>query len=207
MNFRQQNGTDAAGSSDHHQGGLIEMLQAEHTRLGALFDRYLAVARNEDLPAVRERLARSICDTLATRRLAEEDVLYPEIAKEDDKLVFAFQLADEAIAMRIAEIRDPATPRLARDHAVLRLIGLVKRNIVEREQALFRFLRARITSTRMQWLAADLTHRKQLLSRDLGEITDVPKGVESKDDAAPLSAEAISLLAWRIKAASESARR
>ena len=103
------------------------MLCADHAQLASLFDRFFAVARNENLPVVRDRLVRCICDTLSVQRLAEEEVLYPEIRKESDRLVFAFLLASEGIAMRIAEIRDPALSRAGRDLVALRMITMVRR--------------------------------------------------------------------------------
>lgn len=140
---------------------VVEALRADHAQLAALFDRFAAVAGDENLLALRDRLANCICDTLSRQRIAEEELLYPEIRREDDKLVFALLLADQGISMRIAEIRDPAASRLDRDLAVLRLIAMVRRCMAEREQALFPFLLARLPAARMQWLNAALAQRKR----------------------------------------------
>lgn len=183
-----------------HSGvGIVEVLRADHEQLTALFDRFMALANNESMPvpATRDRLARCICDALSTQRLAEQEVLYPEIRKESDKLVFAFLLADEAISMRIAEIRDPSSPQFKRDLAALRLIALARRYMTEREQVLFPFLRSRMSATRMQWLGADLAQRK--LAHAAGNA--------AAGDGSAMSADSVvSLLAWRLRDAGEVAR-
>jgi hypothetical protein len=185
--------------------GIVEALRADHAQLTALFDRFIAVTKDEEFAAVRERLARCICDTLSTQRLAEQEVLYPEVRKESDKLVFAFLLADESISLRIAEIRDPTAAQSKRDLALLRLIGMVRRYMVEREQVLFPFLRSRMSATRMQWLGADLTQRK--LAHAAGNAADLPPGAQvAGDSAAVYAGSAISLLAWRMRDAREEAR-
>ena len=181
-------------------GGIVEVLRASHAQLTAMFDRYVAVSRNASLSAVRDRLVRCICDTLSAQLLAEEEVLYPEIRKENDKLVFAFLLANEGISMRIAKIRDPAAPKLARDLGVLRLIGMVRRYMVERELALFPFLRCRLSATHMQWLGASFAQRTLLHAA--GNVTELPRAPDATDDGAAISAAAAnSPLAWGVRAA------
>jgi hypothetical protein len=185
--------------------GIVEVLRADHAQLTALFDRFIAVTKGEKPAAVRDRLARCICDALSTQRLAEQEVVYPEIRKENDKLVFAFQLADECISLRIAHIRDPAAPQSERDFAMLRLIGMVRRYMLEREQVLFPFLRSRLSATRMQWLCADLAQRK--LAHAAGNAAEMPSAADVAGDSAPMFADpVISLLAWRMRDAREEAR-
>ena len=77
--------------------------------------------------------------------------------------------------------------------------------MVEREQVLFPFLRTRLSATRMQWLGADFAQRKRLLLRPAGNTADLPKAVPAEEE---ISADAsISLLAWRTRAETQTARR
>ena len=142
---------------------IVDLLYADDAQIQTLFERLAAAENNRSPAASVSRLIARICESLSIQRLAEEEVLYPAIRASDDKLVFAFLLADLGISMCIGEIRDPAKPRTARDFSVQRLKELVRRNLTERGQILFPFVRSRLSQTQMTWLGDDYQQRKSRL--------------------------------------------
>jgi hypothetical protein len=142
---------------------IVDLLQADDAQIAILFDRHAAAEKNRSPAAVCDRLIGRACETLSIHRLAEEEVLYPSIRASDDKLVFAFLLAGVGISMRIGEIRDPSKPRATREFSILRLQELMHRNLLERSQILFPFVRKRLSHTQMVWLGDDYQERKTRL--------------------------------------------
>ena len=142
---------------------IVDLLRADDAEVAALFERCAAAEKSGSPAVVRDRLLGRICETLSIQRLAEEEVLYPAIRAVDDKLVFAFLLGGLGISMRISEIRDPGKPRATRDASVVRLTELVRRNMLERSQILFPFVRSRLSQTQMAWLGDDYQQRKSRL--------------------------------------------
>ena len=150
---------------------IVDLLQADDAAgLPHSLNATPAAEKNRGPAAVCDRLIGRVCETLSIQRLAEEEVLYPAIRASDDKLVFAFLLAGLGISMRIGEIRDPANPPTTREFSVLRLKELVRRNLLERTQILFPFVRSRLSQTQMIWLGDDYQERKARL-RALADAT------------------------------------
>jgi len=175
---------------------IVDLLQADDAQVAALFDRHAAAEKNCSPAAVCERLMGRVCETLSIQRLAEEEVLYPAVRASDDKLVFAFLLAGVGITMRIAEIRDAAKPRATRDFSALRLKELVRRNLLERTQILFPFVRSRLSQTQMIWLGEDYLERKARLWT-LADADPTPRAAARKVAA---------ILPWRKRAQREETR-
>jgi hypothetical protein len=175
---------------------IVDLLQADDAQVAGLIERHLAAEKNHSPAAVCDRLVGRICETLSVQRLAEEEALYPAIRASDDKLVFAFLLAGLGISMRIGEIRDPAKPRAARTFSILRLKELVRRNLLERTQILFPFVRGRLSQTQMRWLGEDYSERKARLWA-MADASQAPRTSTRK---------AAAILPWRKRAHREETR-
>lgn len=186
----------ASNRSTANGESIVDLLQADDAQVASLFDRHAAAEKNRSPAAVADRLIGRVCDTLSIHRLAEEEVLYPAIRACDDKLVFAFLLAGLGISMCVGEIRDPAEPRATRELSVLRLQELVRRNLLERTQILFPFVRARLGPTQMAWLGEDYLERKAQLWA-LADSNHTPRAPARK---------AAAILPWRKRAQGEETR-
>jgi hypothetical protein len=175
---------------------IVDLLRVDDAQIAALFERHAAAEKNPGQAAVCDRLVARICETLTIQRLAEEEVLYPAIRASDDKLVFAFLLAGLGISMRIGEIRDSAKPRATRDLSVLRLKDLVERNLLERSQILFPFVRGRLSRTQLTWLGDDYRQRKTRLWTN-ADAAHAPR---------PQPRRLAAVLPWRQRARHEETR-
>lgn len=162
---------------------IVELLRADDAQVTALCERFAAAEKNDSPRVVRDRLIGQVCESLSIQRLAEEEVLYPALGAEDNKLVFAFQLAGLGISMRIAEIRDAAKTREQRDLAALRLMDMVRRNMLERAQVLLPFVKARISATQLRWMGDDYEQRKAALWRT-DENAGAPRAVREDESLA-----------------------
>ena len=169
-------------SPENSTGSILDLLQADDAQVATLFERHAAAEKNRGPAAVCDRLIGRACETLSIQRLAEEEVLYPTIRASDDKLVFAFLLAGLGISMRIGEIRDPANPPTTREFSILRLKELVRRNLLERTQILFPFVRSRLSQTQMIWLGDDYQERKERLWA-IANATHAPRASARKSAA------------------------
>lgn len=183
---------------------IIDLLRADDAQVTVLFDRFAAAEKDESPAVVRDRLIGRICETLLIQRLAEEEVLYPALRAADEKLVFAFSLAGLGISMRIGEIRDPGKPRATRDFAVLRLMDLVRRSMLERSQVLLPFVRSRISATQALWLGDDYQQRKARLWT-VANGANAPRAVLGVEDSLP-ARTAIPLDLWRKRKPADEAR-
>lgn len=182
---------------------IVDLLRGDDAQVTALFDR-LGAAQNAGSPAVvSDRLIGRICETLSIQRLAEEEVLYPALRAADEKLVFAFSLAGLGISMRIGEIRDPGKPRATRDSAVLRLMDLVRRNMLERAQVLLPFVSSRISATQLLWLGDDYLQRKARLWA-VANAASAPRAVGVDETMPPRTA--IPLALWRKRGPADETR-
>lgn len=201
MKTGKDNAAPGAGSSAPVTS-IVELLRADDAQVTALFDRYAAAEANASPAVVRDRLIGRICETLSIQRLAEEEVLYPALRAADEKLVFAFSLAGLGISMRIGEIRDPGKPRATRDFAVLGLMDLVRRNMLERAQILLPFVRTRISPTQALWLGDDYLQRKARLWT-VANAANAPRALPGAEG----SGKAIPLALWRKRKSADEASR
>lgn len=183
---------------------IVELLRADDAQVTVLFDRYATAEGNQSPAVVRDRLIGRICETLSIQRLAEEEVLYPALRANDEKLVFAFSLAGLGISMRIGEIRDPGKPRATRDFAVQRLLDLVRRNMYERAQVLLPFVRGRISQTQLLWLGDDYQQRKARLWM-VANAANAPRAVLGAEDSMA-GRTAIPMALWRKRKGTDEAR-
>lgn len=148
---------------------IIDLLRADDAQVTSLFARYVAAESDQSPPAARERLIGRICETLSVHRLAEEEVLYPAVRAADDKLVFAFLLAGLGISMLVGKLKEAGT-RASKEDCLRRLMDLVRRNLQERSQVLFPFVREKLSGTQLAWLGDDYLQRKS----SLWSIADAP---------------------------------
>ena len=176
-------GAIIASMRDARPESRVDLLQADDAQIATLFERHGAAQSSRSPAAMCDRLIGRVCETLSIQRLAEEEVLYPSIRASDDKLVFAFLLAGLGIPMRIGEIRDSANPPTTREFSVLRLKELVRRNLPERTQILFPFVRSRFSQTQMIWLGDDYQERKARLWA-IANAPHAPRALARKPAAA-----------------------
>lgn len=155
------------------ESGILPILRAGDARIARLLSALAATTLTRNRPASRERVVRSLCQTLALQGIVEEEVLYPAMLKEHPKLVFALLLAGQGLSMRISEIRNPAKPPAERELAVLRLAGMVRRNLHERAQVLYRVIEQEISPSRSQSLALAYVQRSvEMRERSFANAAD-----------------------------------
>lgn len=185
---------------------IADLLCEDDARVEVLFDCFHSAIDGKSPPAVRERLARRICEALSVQRVAEEKVLYPVIRVDDEKLVFAFLLAGHAITMCIAEIRNPAKRDSERDLAVLRLIAKVRRGMTERQLVLLPLLRESMMESQLRWLGAEYAQYKRLLRATVGAADELYDRLQDEEPVPESALATVPMHAWQEQRAAESSR-
>jgi hypothetical protein len=141
----------------------IDLLDADHLQVHALFQSYRELVRTAAPPLQRRTLAEEICMELTIHAKLEEELFYPAVreALDDDALVDEAEDQHGSQREFIAHIYATSPEDPLYDARVAVLAEYVERHVrLEREQAFNRALAARLD---LQSLARAITVRKEEL--------------------------------------------
>ena len=145
-----------------NHGNAVDLLRDEYSRIWKLCTVYQS-ALERDAAADRKSAARDLCRLVSICTLVEQEVLYPEVRKVDEELVFDLLLAYEEISACMVEMRSLEPEDMDYDVAMLRLIDLVQDHIRQSEQMLLPLVANEIPTVSLRPLAADLVQHRLLL--------------------------------------------
>lgn len=145
----------------------IDLLDADHKAVKALFIAYDALCEDEAPADERQQLARKICMEITVHAQIEEEIFYPEVRKVlgDDGLLDEAEQEHAAAKETIASIQSMRAGDKKYDETVQALAKLIDAHVLEEREQIF--LRAQYAPMDLRGLAVPLAARKaQLLKKN-----------------------------------------
>jgi len=143
-------------------GNALDLLRLEYANIWKLCQIYkMGLDGNSRID--RAKVAHELCHMISICNVIEQEILYPEVRKVDEKFVFDLLLAHDDINASILEIRTLTPDDMDYDLEVLRLIDFMQEHIRKSERGLFPLIKREIPTRSLRPLTADFVRRRLLL--------------------------------------------
>jgi hemerythrin superfamily protein len=171
----------------------LEMLEADHRKVEALFEEY--EDRKEGGKESRRAIAEKVCSELTVHAHVEEEIFYPwlreNLSGEDMEMVEEAEVEHATAKDLIAQIEEAAAVDETYDAKVKVLSEYIKHHVKEEEQEIFPKLAD--FDAELDELGQQMTARKAELRDELGledaEDEDMPSAIAKREKGASRGAQ------------------